>query len=296
MKHWCAFILLLGTGYNIAAQTRLPTQYKPVLNEGASQERAKSPYEGRQIRSLEFRGDHQVPSGAIRDSLKVKVGDAYSAEGFETDMDRLRVLIFGRRGYLRARLGEPQIEDSPGGLDIAVPVQAGLLYRWGAIKVEDATLFCPEEIIQIVGLESGEIADGYGFQLSLSRLDALYRDRGYFQFSVGFIPDFKQNSPDAEEGVVDITLELEEGEVFRIDRIQFDGNSRTSDQAIRRRLLIREGDVYCESMLQESLSRLNSLGLFEKLTLEDAALHINGNSGRLDITIRLKEKGRETDR
>ena len=169
-------------------------------------------------------------------------------------------------------------------------VQEGVVYRVGEIKVEDATLFSPEEVIQIVGLKSGETVDGYGFQLGLSKLAKLYRDRGYFRFNVGFIPDFKETS-DAEEGVVDVALELEEGVVFRINGIQFEGNSKTRDQALRRRLLIREGDVYCESMLQESLSRLKSLGLFEKLTLEDAAIHTNGNGGLLDITIHLKEKG-----
>lgn len=295
MKHCCAFILLLWVGYNVSPQTRLPTQHRPVLNEGASQEQTKSPYEGRQIRSLEFRGNQHFLTESIRDFMTVKEGDAYNAEKLDTDMDRLRVLLFGRRGYLKATLGEPQIEDSPSCLDIVVTVQEGLVYRLGEIKVEDATLFSPEEIIQIVGLKSGEMVDGYGFQLGLSKLAKLYRDRGCFQFNVGFIPDFKQTS-DAEEGVVDITLGLEEGEVFQIDRIQFEGNSKTRDQVLRRRLRIREGDVYNESMLQESLLRLNSLGLFEKLTLEDAALHTNGNSGRLDITIRLKEKGRETDR
>ena len=295
MNHCCASILLLWVGYNIAAQTRLPTQLRPALNEGVTQEQTKLPYEGRQIRSLEFRGNQRVSSGTIRDFLKVKEGDAYSAERFETDMDRLRVLLLGRRGYLKATLGVPQIEDSPSGLEIVVPVQEGLLYRLGEIKVEDATLFSPEEIIQIVGLKSGEMVDGHGFQLQLSKLAKLYRDRGCFQFNVGFIPDFRQTS-DAEEGVVDITLGLEEGEVFQIDRIQFEGNSKTRDQVLRHRLRIREGDVYNESMLQESLLRLNSLGLFEKLTLEDAELHTNGNSGRLDITIRLKEKGREPDR
>lgn len=212
-------------------------------------------------------------------------------------MDRLRVLLLGRRGYLQARVGEPQIDDSLNGLEIVVSIQEGLVYRLGEIKVEDATLFSVEEIIQIVGLKSGEIVDGYAFsQQWLSRLNRAYRDRGCFQFSVGFEPDFRETNREADEGVVDITLQVEEGEVFQINTIQFEGNSKTTDQALRRRLLIHEGDTYNESMLQESLSRLNALGLFEKLTIEHAAMHINGNPGRLDITIRLTEKARETNR
>ena len=295
MKHYCASILLLLVGYGAAAQIRLPTQQRSDLNQGPRQEQTKSPHEGHQIRSLEFRGNQQVSSATIRDFLKVKEGDAYSAERFEMDLNRLRVLLLARRGYLKATVDEPQIEDSPNGLEIVVPMKEGVVYRLGEIRVEDATLFYPEEVIQFVGLKSGEIVDGWAFLQGLSNLTKLYKDRGYFQFSAGFIPDFKQPS-DAEEGVVDIVLELEEGDRVQIDRIQFEGNTKTRDQVLRRRLLIREGDIYNESLLEESLSRLNSLGLFERLTLGHAALHTNGNPGRVDITIRLKEKGRETDR
>jgi outer membrane protein insertion porin family len=210
---------------------RRPTIYKSAQSGQANQEQPKSPYAGRQIGSLAFRGNQHVPSATILDFLEVKKGDPYSAERFESDMDRLRVLLFGRRGYLKATVGEPQIEDSLNGLEIVVPIQEGVVYRLGEIKVEDATLFSPEEIIQIVGLKSGETVDGYGFQQGLSKLDTLYRNSGYFQFNVGFIPDFKQTSPDAEEGVVDISLELEEGELFRINTIQFEGKTYGIERA-----------------------------------------------------------------
>jgi len=293
MKQYFACILLLLTPVPFAAQVRLPTVQSLTQNPFPNKEQ-KQPYEGHRIFSLEFRGNQHFSFESLCDSMTSKRGEPYDAEELDSDMDRLRVLLLGRSGYLRATVGPPEITDTISGPRIVVPMREGALYRWGTIIVAGSTVFTPERVIEIVGLKSGDIADGYGFQGELSKLDTLYKDRGYFQFNVGFIPDFKQDSPDAEEGVVDIALELEEGVVFRINRIQFEGNSKTRDQALRRRLLIREGDVYSESMLQESLSRLNSLELFEKLTFEDAAIHTNGHSG-LDITIRLKEK-RETDR
>ncbi len=295
MKHYFACILLLLTPVPFVAQVRLSTVQRLTQNPLANKEQ-KQPYEGHRIFSLEFRGNQHFSSETLLEFMKTQHGESYYAEQLEDDEDRLRVLVLGRRGYLRASFDSHEIQDTISGLRIVVQMHEGIPYRWGTITVEGSTVFSPEEAIQIVGLKSGDIADGYGLQLGFSKLAKLYRDRGYFQFNVGFIPDFKQTSPDAEEGVVDITLEAEEGEVFQIDRIQFEGNSRTRDQVLRRRLLIYEGDTYNESLLQKSLSRLNSLGLFERLTLEDAALHTNGNSGRVDITIRLKEKGREADR
>src|SRR6476660_4211285 len=131
MKHYCASILLLLVGYDAAAQIRLPTQQRSDLNQGPRQEQTKSPYEGRQIRSLAFRGNQHVQSATIRDFQKVKEGDAYSQRRLEDDMDRLRVLLFGRRGYLKATVGEPQIEDSLNGLELVVSIQEGIVYRVG---------------------------------------------------------------------------------------------------------------------------------------------------------------------
>jgi outer membrane protein insertion porin family len=293
MKHYFACILLLLMSVPFAAQVRLPTLQRSTQNLEAKKEQ-KQPSEGRRIVSLEFRGNQHFSSESLCDSMKSKRGEPYDAEELDSDMDRLRVLLLGRNGYFRASVGPPEIEDRKSGVRIVVPMHEGALFRWGTIKVEDSTVFTPEEVTQIFGLKSGEIADGYGVQDGLTKLETLYRDRGYAQSNVGFIPDFKQTSPDAEEGVVDITFEIEEGELFRIDAIQFEGNTRTSDRALRRRLLIHEGDIYNDSLIRESLARLNALGLFEKLTLGDIGIHITKfDRKQLDITIRLREKGRE---
>jgi hypothetical protein len=41
------------------------------------------------------------------------------------------------------------------------------------------------------------------------------------------------------------------------------------------------------------VARLNALGLFEELLPWDFTVHTNDDSKKVDITIRLKEKGRE---
>jgi len=200
------------------------------------------------------------------------------------------VLFLGRRGYLKASLGEPEIEVDFTGLRIVVPVHEGAPYRWGVLTVKGSTVFSSGEVTKIVGMRSGEIADGYGMQGGLDELEKLYRNRGFLQFSVAFIPEFRENVPNADEGLVDLSLELEEGGIYRIDSISFDGNSKTPDQILRRPLRIHEGDIYNESLLESSLELLNALGLFEKLTRADVRFQSNDETKLTAITIRLREK------
>jgi len=283
MRHCCAVLLLLAC--TCVAQQRVPLKEATIPHEQVDQEPQNQPYEGRHIASLAFRGNQHFSFETIRDLLKTKAGDSYYAEKLESDMYQLRVLLLARGGYLRATFGKPEIEDTPSGLRIVVPMQEGILYRVGSIKVKDSTVFPPEKVIQIFGLESGEIADGYRVKVGLEKLDKLYRNRGYVQFNAEFIPDFKQAIPDGEEGVVDITFELYEGAVFRISAIHFEGNTRTTDLSLRRRLRIREGDVYNESLLNKCVERIYALGLYQEVSL---GYEIDDHGKNVDITIRVR--------
>jgi outer membrane protein insertion porin family len=288
MRHCCAVLLLLAC--TCVAQQRVLLKEATIPREQVDREQQNQPYEGRHIASLAFRGNQNFSFETIRDLLKTKAGDSYYAEKLESDMYQLRVLLLARGGYLRATFGKPEIEDTPSGLRIVVPMQEGLLYRVGSINVKDSTVFSPEEVIQIFGLESGEIADGYRVKVGLEKLNKLYRNRGYVQFNAEFIPDFKQAISDGEEGVVDITFELYEGAAFRISAIHFEGNTSntsTTDISLRRRLLIREGDVYNESLLNKCVERIYALGLYQEVSL---GYEIDNHGKNVDITIRVRER------
>ena len=48
-----------------------------------------------------------------------------------------------------------------------------------------------------------------------------------------------------------------------------------------------------DETFRKSLARLNALGLFEELFPRDVAVHANDDRKQVDITVHLKEKGRE---
>jgi outer membrane protein insertion porin family len=290
MRLCCASISLLLLACTCVAQQHVPQTEVTVSREQVNQEQQNQPYEGRPIASLQFRGNQHFSSETIRDFMKTKEGDAYDPESLKVDLSQMRILLLAHGGYIKARYGKPEVEDTSGGLRIVVPIQEGILYRWGAIGIDGSTVFDADEILDIVGLKSGEIADGYVGEHVREKLNRLYRDRGYIRFDAEIIPDFKQSSADAEEGIVDITFKLEEGQVFRINTIRFEGNTRATDETLRRRLRIHEGDVYKEPLFSKSVERIFALGLYEEVSLLD---QIDDQRNYVDITIRLKEKEHE---
>ena len=88
---------------------------------------------------------------------------------------------------------------------------------------------------------------------------------------------------------------MDEGKPFFVRRIEFVGNTTTRDKVIRRELALEEGQVYNTELWKMSLMRLNQLQYFADLDPEkDTETKLNQQEGTVDLTLKLKEKGKNS--
>lgn len=209
--------------------------------------------------------------------------------------DLERVLFFlGKKGYLKAQISEPQIEDHGGHVKLLVPVQEGAQYRIGKLEVKGAKVFLPQEILEMSGLLPGALIDASVIQEKVFKgLKDAYADRGYIQASSDFIPGFKLAHPLASEGIVDVTLEIDEGRQFFVGYIDFDGELskkvKANKQTLLDCLLLKEGDVYSRQLMKETLNNLNRLGWFEEIREKDVITRMSDGDSLLQIKIQVRE-------
>ena len=85
-------------------------------------------------------------------------------------------------------------------------------------------------------------------------------------------------------------LRVGEVEGLIISRIEFAGNETTRDNAIRRALGLREGDMFKRRHLRRGLQRLNQLRLFEQVVEEDVIFRAGTASGQVDLLLIVKER------
>ncbi|MEW6731854.1 MAG: BamA/TamA family outer membrane protein, partial [Acidobacteriota bacterium] len=95
------------------------------------------------------------------------------------------------------------------------------------------------------------------------------------------------------DSTVDFTIVIDEGKPFTIRRIEFKGNTITRDQVLRREILVNEGDLYNQELFDLSRLRLNQLGYFEEIKEEDVQFQTDERNGQVEITLKVKEKGRQ---
>jgi outer membrane protein insertion porin family len=252
---------------------------------------------------IEFVGNRLFSSSTLLEQMRLTRNPEQSGhlalkapgnlESLEADLERVRYFL-GTHGFIAASISEPMIEDLGDFVKVSVKIDEGLRYRAGNIGVKGAKLLTPEQIIRISGLNTGEIVTATIIQKNVFKgIRDIYENQGYIQVNVSFITDYRPVYPGALEGIVDVTIEVEEGEVFFIRSVKFSGLVETDERPLQDLLLIREGDLFNRRMLNETLKRLNQLGLFEEILETDVTTVTTGKDTQVELRIHVKEIRRQ---
>lgn len=280
--------------------------------------------EGDRVRVVEiqFEGNQHFSDGELRGALKLvkeaglisrfKGQDILHLDKLEYDLHQNVRSYMASKGYLEARTGEPRVEglgqrrtgfpilplpiisSSDEALRVTIPVSEGRLYRLGQIKIEGNSIYSEEVIRQVIGLKSGEIANGQRITKALSEdLEKLYGRSGFIQYSYEVAPEFKLNPQKPDEGIADFTVTITEGKQFTLRRLEFAGNTYTRDNVLRREVAVNEGDIFDKALWDFSVLKLNQLGFFDPIDKDkDAELRTNEETGDVEVNLRVSERGR----
>ena len=280
------------------------------------------------IRKLEFTGNTAVSDATLRRRMKenrqqwflsaVTGRGTYQETKFEEDAER--VLDYYRdRGYIRAQIGEPSLKvlgDSPDKktrwVELTVPVSEGRRYEVSSFNVAGNTVVKSEALKPLFNLKTGNYYSQKVVRKGFQKAQELYGAAGYMEFT-GY-PDYKfgdEPNPaqpaapaslaavEAPGGAgppkVDVTLQIQEGKQYFINRIIFSGNTTTHDSVIRRELRLYENGVFNTEALKFSIKRLNQLGYFKALEGPGKDVNIDKvqtAENKVDVRMKLEEQNR----
>lgn len=218
-------------------------------------------------------------------------GPGYDRDGVEFCQHKLTNFIRSR-GYLQATLGEPTNRVAQQGVIITIPAEEGVLYRLGEIKIQGADTASQEQLRSRLPLARGEAANGE----SLSRwlfedLKQLYGDLGYVEYTAELNPEFKAATNRPDEGVVDISITIDEGRRFRLGSIEFQG-SNLPEKELRQLFPMNDGDVYSQRLFEAGIRKLNETGWLDIVDKDlNSDFKTDEEQGLVDIVIKVLAKG-----
>jgi outer membrane protein insertion porin family len=267
------------------------------------------------IRTINFNGNVDVSDGTLGKQMKgTKQYNAwlswlggkgtYQESKFAEDAEKI-VEFYRNKGYITARVGTPEIktlEDSTDKLtrwvELSVPIDEGPRFKVGEFKFEGNTVIKTEFLAPLFKLKPGDWYSDKPIRAGLVKSREVYGGGGYFEFT-GF-PDLEPVA--AAEGplagpaepTVNVTMRMQEGEQYFVNRLTFIGNTTTRDNVIRREVRLVEGGVFNTESLKYSVKRLNQLGYFKPLE-EGQGIDVQktaGSKNEVDVTLKLEEQNR----
>jgi outer membrane protein insertion porin family len=201
---------------------------------------------------------------------------------FQKDIERIR-LYYQQEGYLDVKV-EPRFDydKQNRAILITIVVEEGTHYITGEIKVHGNRLFPESEIWQRLEMLPGQTYSQYYLSKDVEAVRDYYQEQGYMDARV--VPDIRLNK---DTGKVDVAYQIEEGELYFVEKVIVRGNTKTKDMVIRRELRIRPGERFDGEKIKKSKQRLENLNYFEEITYDTEPTQ---TPNRKDLIFRVKEK------
>lgn len=165
-----------------------------------------------------------------------------------------------------------------------VPIQEGPQYRVGTVSSEGNKVFTDAEILARVPLQAGEVFNDSVVKNGLGRIQLDYGERGYFYVTANQVVD---KSP---ERVANLKVEINEEKQYRINTLEFSGNTTTRDRVLRREMRVAEEDLFDLKRFRLGMRKINQLGYYQ--VTDEATIRPRTGEDKVDIVI----KGTESNR
>lgn len=248
------------------------------------------------IADIDFTGNERFSDRRLRGAMKeikesnlytrLRKRDLYIPSKFEAELENVRNL-YRDYGYKDVAIGEVQVGQTEGRkprVTLTIPITEGDIHTFGSVSVEGNSVFEDDMIVGNWPLQEGDTLSRAPIQDRIEFFEELYRRRGYIYAYIN--PEYTER----DGNVVDVKINVYEGDQFRLGRLEFVGNSATRDKVLRREIYLHEGDILDMETFRASIYKLGQLGYF-KVT-ENPDFRVNPETKTVDITISGAEEGR----
>ncbi len=198
------------------------------------------------LRIMKTRADSLLTSGFLKEEI------------LKEDMERIRV-FYESQGFVDAAADYSIEYGEKGRMTVLVSITEGSKYFVGKITIRNNKIFTTAEVLAVMKeIKEGKVFSRAKLDLDMAQIRSMYFDKGYIFANVR-----ESASMNSDTGKVEIALDVEEGDLAYVNKVNIQGNTRTRDIVIRREIRLEPGDKFDGEKLRRSKDRLRDLGYFE---------------------------------
>ena len=187
-------------------------------------------FKRKQVFTVDVTGNQRIEADAIKRVVKTKPGDLYNLQSLSEDLKAIYAL-----GYFDDI--KIETEALPDGNKVTFKVKEKPTLD--SVRISgNQWVFDNEEIKEVITSKRGAILNINMIQNDISRIEELYKEKNYHNVAVGYkIYERKNNQANLE-------YIIEEGQKFKIKKIEFEGNKALSDKQLKRQMTTSEESLF----------------------------------------------------
>ena len=208
----------------------------------------------------------------------------YETEKLNADVEVIRSYYLNR-GYVNVEVSEPQVELSENLEDvfITITVNEGKQFRVGSVNVGGDQPIDLSSAVEQMTLQTGEIFSRRLVNEAVSTMSKKLGDAGYARAQVRAVPEIND-----EAQTVDVTLVVTPGPLVYVRRVEFRGNTDTSDVVLRREIPQLEASVSSAAAIEKGKINLQRLGFFSLVRVSTRP--VPDQPDQVDVVYEVKEQ------
>jgi outer membrane protein assembly complex protein YaeT len=210
----------------------------------------------------------------LKNSSELVSDGYYNRQDLENGFKNLTTEL-RNQGFLRARILSSRVEynDKRNEATAYVMIDEGGQTQIRALDFEGNHFFSSFELAGVTGLETNTALRLGDFEASMTKLKDFYHNQGFLEMKLlNENEDIIQYNDKGTQAR--IVYKIFEGPRIRVNAIAVEGNTFTKTRVILKETDFKLGEVLTPQKIDEAISRLNSMGLFNRAdvhTLEEGS-------------------------
>lgn len=250
--------------------------------------------EGRvsRIKAIKIIGNHDFKTYELLNQLSLSSSniltyvtkkDQYSKAAMDASLESLRSFYLNH-GYLKFKITSSQVLLAPDRKDVFINIyiQEGPQYRFSGYEIQGKTIIPKEKLQPLIHIKSGEIFSRQDVTESVTAINTALGDIGY-----GFPVVNAEPVIDEKHKTVFVRFMIDPGRHVYVRRINFHGNTKTSDDLLRNVIRQTEGSLLSLHNIKESERQLRLLSYLKDIDIKTTP--IPGANNQVDLDVQVAE-------
>ncbi|MCX7857435.1 MAG: outer membrane protein assembly factor BamA [Deltaproteobacteria bacterium] len=212
------------------------------------------------VKAIYIQGNKKVKTDEIKEKIKIKPNAVLNTEKVKETVDEIKKLYAGK-GYYATKVEHEIVYGEAYDVTLNFKIEEAKKAYVRKIEFRGNHSFKAAELKKYMKVKEkgmfswftgSGIMDEDVLEEDRKNIEAFYMDRGYAKVRTG-VPEIMLSN---DGKTISIVMQIDEGPVYKVGKIDFSGDILGSPDALRNSLSLRSGDLFRGSIFQKDVLKL----------------------------------------